>query len=125
MTVEQRIHGYDDNQIVVTSDEGGELTLRVTSLGCTYRTMQTTVPAGEHTIVWDGLGLYGEPLPDGKYTIEGTLKTDPGTEMRSSVKVKAEKCRQAMLYALPSAHTLYLDDPDGTWFLQTELVKSG
>lgn len=72
------IHGYDENRLTVEAEEAGKLTVRVTSLGCSYGSFTRQVEAGENELTWDGLGLYGEPLPDGKYTLEAELETEAG-----------------------------------------------
>ena len=117
--------GFETNEIRVTCPADGTVTVSVTAGEHCYRTMSgLEVKAGENTIAWDGLGPYEEPIPTGTYTMTVTYRGTQGATSTASVKLKSLTCHQALLYALPSSDTLYLEDED-TWLVQLELVKKG
>lgn len=119
------IVGFTENTILLTAPRDGIVTLRVTYGEEVYRTLrELPVTAGENSITWDGLAVFGERLVDGDYTLEAEFADMDGTITTTSAKVKAARCKQAMLLALPSSDTLYLDDEEA-WFIELQLVRAG
>lgn len=125
LTIKHPIHGFQDNVMTIESALDGTLRLEVTAVGQVYRTITQQITAGETELHWNGLALYDEPLPDAAYRITAKLETENGNIIQTAATVKADRCGQALLYALPTDRTLYLDDPKGSWFLQAELSRKG
>ena len=118
------ITGFQENTIAVTSPFEGQLTLCLSDAYNTYRTLSVTVPAGDSSLTWDGLGENEERLITGKYTLRGTVAAADGRVAGGETTVTVGRCRQALLFALPGADTLYLED-DEAWFLEGCLVRAG
>lgn len=124
LKVGKEIIGFEENTIEVTSPFDGQATLRLTDDYNTYRTLSVMVKAGDNVLRWDGLGENGERLITGDYTLYGCVTADNGRSVETETKVKVGRCRQALLYALPSADTLYLGDEEA-WFMEGCLVRGG
>ena len=126
LSVPREVCGFQDNVIRLTSPQEGTITLLLTNgLGreCLYIAKDAPLAAGESTIVWDGLGMYEEPLARETYTLTATFAIPDGIfTARQSIKVGAS--RQAVLFALSSGRTLYqrggLD-----WFTEVKLIRQG
>lgn len=67
--------------------------------------------------MWDGLGENEERLPSGSYTLHALLVTARGNQ-ETQINVTVGKAKQALLFALRSSDTLYLDTDD--WVLRSQ-----
>lgn len=122
---EGSIVGFSENTMVLTAPSNGTATIQIMYGDELYRSLDgIAVQAGENTIIWDGLAVYGERLVDGDYTLEASFYDAEGSVSQATAKVKAARCKQALLFALPSSDFLYLDGED-TWFVELQLVRSG
>lgn len=68
-----------ETKIVITDREGN-----------TVRTLEGETGTGLHTIVWDGLGDYDNPLADGIYNFEVTATDNNGKEITTAQGVEGE-----------------------------------
>ena len=118
--------GFQDNEITVSTPTAGLLTLTVSDSGGVWRRIaqQRPVEAGETVVVWDGLGENEERIPDGDYTLSASLRTESGTVLSATSPMKVQRCRQALLYALPSDDTLYLSGNE-EWFVELNMIRPG
>ena len=106
--VEKEIIGFEENQITVETDQTGLLTLTLSDNYGTYRTTTREAKRGTTTFMWDGLGENEERLPSGSYTLHALLVTARGNQ-ETQINVTVGKAKQALLFALRSSDTLYLD----------------
>ena len=120
--VEKNIIGFDENQITVETDQTGLLTLTLSDNYGTYRTITREAKRGTTTFMWDGLGENEERLPSGSYTLHALLVTARGNQ-ETQINVTVGKAKQALLFALRSSDTLYLDTDD--WFCEAKPVRTG
>lgn len=117
--------GYSENTLLLTAPEDGTATFRVMYEEEVYRTLRDIpVTAGENRITWDGLAVYGERLIDGSYTLRADFTGTGGTALQAECDLTVARCKQALLLALPSADTLYLNDAD-SWFVELQLIRAG
>lgn len=125
VTVEGEVKGFADNPITVTSTVEGRLTLTVSDSLNIYRTITVErVSAGTTIVPWDGLGENQERLATGQYTLTAEIAADSGETLSATAAITAGRCGQAVLFALPSSDTLYLEG-DESWFYEVKLVRSG
>lgn len=122
ITLGGNIQSFAENQITVKAPQQGQLTITLTDAYGTYRTLVQEVSAGTTIINWDGAGENEERLQTGTYTLRATLKTENG-EFATEQSVKVVKAAQALLFALRSSETLYLDSSD--WFCEVKPVRTG
>lgn len=120
--VEKEIIGFEENQITVETDQTGLLTLTLSDNYGTYRTITREAKRGVTTFMWDGLGENEERLPSGSYTLHALLVTARGNQ-ETQINVTVGKAKQALLFALRSSDTLYLDTDD--WFCEAKPVRTG
>ena len=123
LIVSDDVTGYAENSIVVQAPFPGLLTLRLQDGHNLYRTMVEPVLAGENTLTWDGLAENQEKLQTGPYTLSALLESEEGDRAVASVVINVSRCKQALLFALPSSGILYLEDDD--WFAEVRLVRKG
>lgn len=123
LSVSGDVIGYSENPIAVHAPFAGTLTLRLQDEHNLYRTLAADMLPGENALLWDGLAENQERLQTGKYTLSAILESEDGDTAEASVTVNAARCKQALLFALPSSETLYLED-DG-WFAEVRLVRKG
>ena len=116
------IQGYQACELTVTAGRAGRLTLVVNDGHNDWLNRTVDVAAGENRIAWDGLGDNEERIPDGAWTLTATLAWEGG-EASVSRKMTFARCRNAVIFALPGAETLYL--ADGGWFAEVCIVRSG
>lgn len=122
---ESQVVGFSENTITVTAPENGQVTLQIVYGNRVYRIMENLpVSAGENTVTWNGLAANGERLIDGAYTLEATFTGASGATYQAKSNLTAKKCKQALLFALPSCDTLYLKDED-SWFIEYQMVRAG
>ncbi len=112
---------YGENVFILQAPEKGELTLEIADQDNIYRTLSCTVEEGENRVPWDGLGWNEERLNKKVYQVRGTLRGESGTAWQCSMSLKLETSSQALLYALPSATEVWLDDPE-EWFVEFKMV---
>lgn len=126
MSVREPFVGYAENPIRITAPLAGTLTLQVRDMYTLYRTITLDMEAGEHTILWDGLGEHQQRLIDGVYTLQATLTTADGSTFKTEHRFDFSRCHQALIFALPCSDTLYLDDPSSQrWYAEVRLVRTG
>ena len=126
LSIPGQITGYSQQELLLTSPQAGTVTLVLTDgLGqeCLRLAEDLPVQAGENVFVWDGLGVNQEPLQQLTYTLTATFVTPDGIHGVSQ-PVKVGRSKQALVYALPSGKTLYLDG-DLDWFAEVKMVRTG
>lgn len=122
LSVKEYAHGFQDNEIFVSTDAAGILTLSVSDDYNVYNTWTQEVPAGDTTIVWNGLGYNEERIPNGKHTLRGSLQTADGSVQTAETRITMSQARNAVVFALPCADTLYLGGPD-KWYCEVRLIR--
>ncbi len=126
LSIPGQITGYSQQELLLTSPQAGTVTLVLTDgLGqeCLRLAEDLPVQAGENVFVWDGLGVNQEPLQQLTYTLTATFVTPDGIHGVSQ-PVKVGRSKQALVYALPSGKTLYLDG-GLDWFAEVKMVRTG
>ena len=118
------IVSYAKNTLLVSAPEEGELTVTLRDGDTLYREMTFCVQAGESSISWDGLAFHQERLRKKTYQLQSTLAGKSGKIWTHTANATADYSAQALIYALPSADTLYLDHAD-EWFIEAKTVLSG
>lgn len=116
------IRGFQENILTVTCPAAGELKVTVADEVNVYRVMTQAANAGENAVVWDGLGDHLERLPEGAYTLQAELTAADGSAYEAAISITLQRCRQALLFALPSGETLYRG---GEWYVEFKLVREG
>ena len=116
------IQGYQACELTVTAAHAGRLTLVVNDGHNDWLNWTMDVSAGENRVAWNGLGDNDERIPDGTWTLTATLVWEGG-EASVSRTMTFARCKNAVIFALPGADTLYL--ADGGWFVEVCLVRSG
>lgn len=117
------VTGYASCPITITTDTAGEVTLCISDGKNDWLNWSVNVPEGETTLPWMGLGDNDERIPDGTYSFTATLHSDAG-EVEQAQSIAFTRCRNALLFALPSSDTLYLGEEDG-WFAEVCLIREG
>lgn len=117
------VTGYASCPLTITTDTAGEVTLAISDGKNNWLNWTLSVPVGETTVPWMGLGDNDERIPNGNYTFTATLKGDDG-DVTQEQSITFTRCKNALLFALPSDDTLYLDDEDG-WFTEVCLIREG
>ncbi len=125
LSVPDDVIGYSENVISVHAPFAGTLTLTLQDEHNLYRTLTYEVLPGENTLLWDGLAENQEKLATGAYTLCASLNSPEGERAETSLSIHAGRCQQALLYALPSSETLYLEDGGSAWFAELRLVREG
>lgn len=126
LTVPGQITGYSQQELLLTAPQAGTVTLVLTDgLGqeCLRLAEDLPVQAGENVFTWDGLGVNQEPLQQLTYTLTATFVTPEGIQAVSQ-PAKVGRSKQALVYALPSSKTLYLDGGI-EWFTEVKMVRTG
>ena len=116
--------GYTDNRISVESPEKGMLRLEIKDEYATYRVLNQAVSPGEDVIFWDGLGWNEERLNKKQYIFYAELQGASGAVYSFTGRQYLETAGQAVLFALPSSDTLYLNEIED-WFFEFKLVRDG
>ena len=118
------IESYGSNTLLVDAPAAGVLTVTVRDDYSLFRTLRQEVPAGQSALRWDGLRDDGQRLGiyNGTYVLEAELACPDGAAYTVSAQAEG-RSRQALLYALPSSDTLYLDGE--RWFAEAGAVKEG
>ena len=123
----RRVHkmvGFADNEFVVTAPEAGRLSFTVHDETTVYAVLSENLLAGENVIHWDGTGFNAERLAPKGYQITAGLSGESGQEYEVSFASPLEYNQQALLFALPSADSVSLADPDA-WFLELKILQDG
>ena len=116
--------GFTDNSIIVRTEAAGSLFLSLGDEYGVYRTWEQPVSAGETRLYWDGLGWNQERITDGAHLLTARLTCADGTEVVTETAVTMKKCANALLFALPSDTTLYLEGTED-WFCEVRCVRRG
>ncbi len=124
LSIRQSIASFAENKILVQAPEEGQLEMRVSDEYNTYRTWTVAVQAGENVLTWDGLGWNGERLNQKDYTFTGVLEGASGAVCTTELKKHLDTSRQALLFALPSFGTVWLEEQE-SWFAEIRLVLDG
>jgi hypothetical protein len=115
---------FGNNTFDIDAPEDGKLVITIRNNTSVFRTIEGTVSAGKSSIEWDGLGYNRERLTPMTYHIDSVLTGETGNQYEVHFDSPIELCKQALLFALPSAETAYLNDPDG-WFFECRAVTGG
>ena len=115
---------FGNNTFDIDAPEDGKLVITIRNNTSVFRTIEGTVSAGKSSIAWDGLGYNRERLTPMTYHIDAVLTGETGNQYEVHFDSPIELCKQALLFALPSAETAYLNDPDG-WFFECRAVTGG
>ena len=124
LSVGGHIVGFGENTLTIKSPFDGQATLRVEDSLNVYRTMSVQVQAGQNTWIWDGLGENEQRLPTGKSTLTVTITDDSGRVATGETTIQVDKAKQAVIFALSNADTLYLDHADD-WQVEVKMVRAG
>ena len=114
----ETVKGYTPCEIRIQSPAAGKAELRLTDMkDYVWLTMEADLTAGDNTVSWNGLGANLERMFAGPYRFEITLAGKDGVERTASVKFNISGTTPALVYALPSSETLYLDGSE-KWFVE-------
>ena len=118
VSLPETVRGYTPCEIRISSPAAGEAELRLyDALDNLWLTRKERVSAGENRLSWDGLGENQERLFAGPYHFIVTLFADSGGEYEARTKFDISGTTPALVYALPSSYTLYLDRSE-RWFTE-------
>lgn len=126
LTAPVEVRGFQENLFTWTAGQPGVATLSlVNGLGreCARPADALPFEAGETSFVWDGLGANEEQLQAGSYTLNATFAMAEGI-VSVHQPIRVGKSRQAVLFALSSGKTLYLDG-GLPWYTEVRLVRTG
>ena len=122
VSLPETVRGYTPCEIRISAPEAGEAELRLyDALDSCWLTRREMLSGGENRLAWDGLGENAERLFAGPYRFDAVLRTGDGQEYTASAKFEISGTTPALVYALPSSNTLYLDGSE-RWF--TEMYTS-
>ena len=113
--------GFAENEIPVIVPENGLLTVSIRDELNTYCVLTERVYPGTNKIKWDGLGWNEERLNKKTYTFSAEFSGDSGTVLYDETRMTMDVSRQALLFALPSADTVYLDQTED-WFVEFRML---
>ena len=118
VTLPETVKGYTPCTIRILSPAEGEAELRLYDLlNNPWLTRREHLAEGENLLSWDGLAANRERLLAGPYHFDVVLKTAGGAEYTASAKFSISGTTPALVYALPSSDTLYLDKSE-RWFTE-------
>ena len=118
VSVPADVRGFVTCQIRIQSPCAGEAVLRLyDSNNNLWLVMRETVDAGDNSIPWNGLGANLEKMFSGPYHFDVTVTGEDGTEYTATAKFNMSATKPALVYALPSSETLYLDGSE-KWFVE-------
>ncbi len=112
------------NAFDVTAPEDGKVTITIRTDTSVFRVIEAEVHEGKNRIGWDGLGYNLERLYPMTYHIDAQMTGLSGAEYHTRFDSPVANTTQAMQFALGSADTAYLDDPEG-WFLEIKTIQDG
>ena len=114
----EKVKGYTTSRIWIQSPAAGKAVLRLVDMKkYVWRTMEADLAEGDNSIPWNGLGENLERMFAGPYRIEVTLAGEDGQERTTSAQFTISGTTPALVYALPSSETLYLDGSE-RWFVE-------
>ncbi len=117
VTLPATVKGYTPTEIRIVSPAAGEAELRLYDvMKNLWLTRRGHLNAGENRIPWDGLGENRERMFAGPYRFEVSLHAEDGSEHTAGAKFEINGTTPALVYALPSCGTLYLNG--GRWFAE-------
>ena len=112
------VKGYTPCEIRIDAPAAGEAELCLyDALENLWLTRRETLAAGGNVLSWDGLGENQERLFAGPYHFRAVLSAEDGREYTASAKFEINGTTPALVYALPSSCTLYLDKSE-RWFTE-------
>ena len=118
ISLPETVKGYTPCEIVIESPVAGEVELKLFDMTQNlWLVRKEQISEGKNTILWDGLGEYGERMFAGPYRFVAKVKGTDGTELSGAVKFTINGTTQTLVYALPSSETLYLDKGE-KWFVE-------
>ena len=118
------IRGFTSNSITIQAPFSGDLTLSVSAGNNTFYSWTAAVAQGENTIEWDGLGYHDELIPEGTYRMTASLQSSQPRSLTAETLFSVEKCKNALLFALPKSDSFYPDAGD-RWVCEMQLARSG
>ena len=121
ISVPGTIAGYQSNPINVESPEAGILTIEIRDENTLYRRLINDIPGGKSQIIWDGLGWNEERLARKDFRLFATMTGESGLTYNAEVTASVGQPIQAILFALPSDGTVYLEEP-AEWFLEFKML---
>ena len=98
-----RINPFAENELTVTSDRPGLLTIHVAG----YMDAVTDLPieAGKTTIRWDALSWGGEPITQGLVQLYADLTLGDGSVIQAHKQIRVRTAKPAVLLCLPEQST--------------------
>ncbi len=120
------ITAFQENTILLNCPADGEVEWRVRDAFNRYASGRVAVTAGENRVSWDGTRADGQRIGvyNDIYVLEALFTGADGSMEEASCEVEVLRSRQTLLYALPSAETLFLGGGE-SWFVEAELVRAG
>ena len=116
------VSGYHENTVLVTAPESGTAVLEVRDENNTlYRRIEASLAQGANRIHWDGLGWNEERMALKQYQMSGVLTGESGASWKAACDFTVTLAHQAVLFALPSAEEIFLEDA-GDWFMEFRIL---
>lgn len=124
ITAPARLRPYQANEIRLDIPYPGTVAVTLSAAGQDHTVLAVqSTQAGAKTIACQALGFAGEPLTAGEYIL--TARLDSAERKTSAqVKVRVGAPLPALQFALPSADTLYLQQPD-LFYVEYALAAPG
>lgn len=125
VSVTEKVVGFQQNTIAVQAPFDGTMMLQVHDSLNVYRTLTSAVETGPNTIVWDGLGENEQRLPTGACTMTAWVTGADGQTVSTECAVTVDRPRQAVVFALSTSDTLYLDETGESLRVEVKMVRAG
>ena len=116
--------GYSRNEILVHVPEPGTVRINIQDEHNCYRVLTRNVQTGDNLIIWDGLGWNEERLISKRYTVISSYLSDSQITKEITSFVDVGISGPALLFALSSADTVYLEEAD-SWFVELKQTLPG
>ena len=118
VSLPKTVKGYTPCEIRITAPVAGDAVLRLYDAKKNpWLVLHASVHPGENTLPWNGLGEHLERLFAGPYHFDATLNGEDGLSRTATARFKISGTTPALVYALPSSETLYLDGSED-WFVE-------
>lgn len=118
VSLPKTVKGYTPCEIRIQSPVAGEVVLHLYDAKKNpWRVIRASLVPGENQIPWDGLGEHLERLFAGPYHFVAELAGEDGQVRSATARFKISGTTPALVYALPSSETLYLDGSED-WFAE-------
>lgn len=118
ISLPETVKGYTPCEIMIQSPAAGEAELRLLDDSKNqWLTLREHISEGKNVLAWDGLGVNGERMFAGPYRFRMTLWTEDGQELTAMKKFTLNGTTPALVYALPTSDTLYLNGGE-PWFVE-------